>query len=228
MSAAVLTAMPKGLSAPDQKKWLVSTIKTALVAESEAQQTVSTVQAECASRSKQVGMLLLEAKKLHPKDFGAILMQVGLKLSRAYDLMRLAGGRTTDEELKKDARERKQKSRAKANLPKPDSATEPNVTESKAPASLPQPEPASPPVTESAEPVILADATDVHPAKAGGAEAIAPEFAGHPAWDKDDEYIKRVIETLSYERAHALLLWLTDHLIAIRPEHGAATQKKAA
>lgn len=42
--------MPKGLSAPDQRKWLVSTIKTALVAESEAQQIVLTVQAECASR----------------------------------------------------------------------------------------------------------------------------------------------------------------------------------
>jgi hypothetical protein len=40
------------------------------------------------SRSKQVGMLLLEAKKLHPavKDFEAFLIRVSLKLSRAYDL----------------------------------------------------------------------------------------------------------------------------------------------
>ena len=124
MTAAVLDAMPKGLSASDQKKWLLSTIKTALVAESEVQQTVSTAQAECASRSKQVGMLLLEAKKLHPKDFGSFLMEVGLKQSRAYDLMRLAGGRTTDEELRKDARERKQNSRAKK-LSTSDSVTEP-------------------------------------------------------------------------------------------------------
>ena len=59
--------------------------------------------------SRAVGLLLLEAKKLHPavKDFEAFLKRVdGLKLSRAYDLLRLAGGRTTDEELKKDARER--------------------------------------------------------------------------------------------------------------------------
>jgi hypothetical protein len=48
------------------------------------------------------------------KDFDAFLKKVhGLKLSRAYELLRLAGGRTTDEELKKENRERQQKSRAK-------------------------------------------------------------------------------------------------------------------
>jgi hypothetical protein len=65
-------------------------------------------------------MLLLEAKKLHPevKDFNAFLKKVnGLQLSRAYDMMRLAGGRTTDDELKKDARERQAKSRKKKKLP---------------------------------------------------------------------------------------------------------------
>ena len=66
------------------------------------------------SRSKAVGLLLLEAKKLHPKvkDFDAFLSRVeGLGRSRAYDLMNLARGRTTDEELKKDARDRQAKSR---------------------------------------------------------------------------------------------------------------------
>ncbi len=75
---------------------------------------------ELVSRSKSVGLLLLEAKKLHPKvkDFEAFLSRVeGLGLSRAYDLMKLAGGRTTDEELKKDARERQAKSRAKKKKP---------------------------------------------------------------------------------------------------------------
>ena len=108
--------MPQGLSAPDQRNWFVSTIKTALVAESEAQQTVSTAQTECASCSRQVGMLLLEAKRLHPKDFGDICLKVGLKQSRVYDLLRLAGGRTTDEELRKDARDRVEKHRAKKKL----------------------------------------------------------------------------------------------------------------
>jgi hypothetical protein len=73
--------------------------------------------------SRAVGLLLLEAKKLHPavKDFEAFLKRVdGLKLSRAYDLLRLAGGRTTDEELKKDARERQQKARDKKKLPEPE------------------------------------------------------------------------------------------------------------
>ena len=74
------------------------------------------------SRSKAVGLLLLEAKKLHPKvkDFEAYLSRVeGLGLSRAYDFMKLAGGRTTDEELKKDARERQAKSREKKKKEKP-------------------------------------------------------------------------------------------------------------
>jgi hypothetical protein len=80
------------------------------------------------------------------KDFEAFLKRVdGLKLSRAYDLLRLAGGRTTDEELKKDARERKQKSQDRKKLPKP---------EAKKPEAKSEPKPDSvtkPPVTESAE-----------------------------------------------------------------------------
>jgi hypothetical protein len=69
------------------------------------------------SRSQALGLLLLEAKKQHPKkkDFETYLKSVdGLSLSRAYDYLRLAGGRTTDEELREEARERKRKSRDKA------------------------------------------------------------------------------------------------------------------
>lgn len=80
-------------------------------------------QSDLVSKSKAVGLLLLEAKKLHPKvkDFEAYLKQVdGLGLSRAYDLMKLAGGRTTDEELRQDARERQKKSREKKKkIPRP-------------------------------------------------------------------------------------------------------------
>jgi hypothetical protein len=117
-----------------------------------AEQGVTAARDELLSGSKRVGVLLLEAKRLHPavKDFEAFLKKVdGLKLSRAYDMLRLAGGRTTDEELKRDARERQQKSRAKKLTP--DSVTEPMSRKPSAPASLPKkPEPTSPPVTESA------------------------------------------------------------------------------
>ena len=95
---------------------LIERLNVAVKAADEVQAQVGAANAELISRSKAVGLLLLEAKKLHPKvkDFDAFIQQVhGLQLSRAYDLLRLAGGRTTDEELKKDARERKQKSRAK-------------------------------------------------------------------------------------------------------------------
>jgi hypothetical protein len=128
---------------PRQDAELLAKINSAVAAANEAEMKATAAQAELVSRSKTVGLLLLEAKKLHPavKDFEAFLKRVqGLHLSRAYDLMRLAGGRTTDEELKKEARERKQKSRAnKKELPKPapalnksatpDSVTTPYVTE---------------------------------------------------------------------------------------------------
>jgi hypothetical protein len=131
---------------------LLREINKAVAAANEAEQAVTTAKAELVSQSKTVGLLLLEAKKLYPsvKDFEAFLKRVdGLKLSRAYDLLRLAGGRTTDAELKKDARERKQKSRAKKKLPTPVSVTEPL---SRKPAS--EPERVSviePEVTETAE-----------------------------------------------------------------------------
>jgi hypothetical protein len=131
---------------------LLSKINEAVAASNEAEMNVTTAQAELVSRSRAVGVLLLEAKKLHPavKDFEAFLKRVdGLKRSRAYDLLRLAGGRVTDEELKEDARQRKQKSRdRKKKLPLPEpkkpepiSVTDPDVTETaKAGAELPKAE----------------------------------------------------------------------------------------
>src|SRR5580704_7592379 len=71
---------------------LLTEINAAVKAANEAERTVTTAQAELVSRSKKVGLFLLEAKKLHApvKDFEAFLKRVdGLKLSRAYDLLRL-------------------------------------------------------------------------------------------------------------------------------------------
>jgi hypothetical protein len=108
---------------PADDATLLTRINAAVVAANEAERSVATAQAELVSRSKAVGLLLLEAKKLHPKvkDFEEFLKRVdGLKLSRAYDLLRLAGGRTTDEELRKDARDRQQRSREKKKtIPRP-------------------------------------------------------------------------------------------------------------
>ena len=101
---------------------LLTKLNEAVAAANAAEQIATAAQGELVSRSKAVGLLLLEAKKLHPTvaDFEAFLKKVnGLKLSRAYDFMRLAGGRTTDEELKKDARDRQAKSRAKKKPPQP-------------------------------------------------------------------------------------------------------------
>jgi hypothetical protein len=110
-------------TAPRQDAKLLAKIN-----EAEAETKVTTAQAELVSRSKTVGLLLLEAKRLHPavKDFEAFLGKVqGLKLSRAYDCMRVAGGRTTDEEIRKATRDRVEKHRASKKLPRPTPAPKP-------------------------------------------------------------------------------------------------------
>ena len=73
---------------------LLTKLQKAVAACNEAESNVETARAELVSRSKAVGLLLLEAKKQHPavEDFEAFLKKVqGLQLSRAYDLMRIAG-----------------------------------------------------------------------------------------------------------------------------------------
>jgi hypothetical protein len=128
----------------DNDEVLLGKINAAVTEHNAAERAATTAQAELVSKSKVLGQLLLEVKKRHPKmaDFEAFLKRVNsLKRSRAYDLMRLAGGRTTDEELRKDARERVRKHREKKKLPtsEPVSVTDPDVTES------------SKPITRSAE-----------------------------------------------------------------------------
>src|SRR6516225_8663076 len=112
--------MRTDLSAADQS--LLDKLNVAVTAANEAEHNAEAAKTLFVSRSRVVGELLLEAKKRHPKvaDFEAFLKRVnGLKLSRAYDLMRLAGGRTTDDQLRQETRKRVQKHRAKKKLPKP-------------------------------------------------------------------------------------------------------------
>ena len=123
---------------------LLAKINKAVAEANEAEKVVTTAQAELVSRSKVVGQLLLEAKERHPKvtEFDAFLKRVdGLKLSRAYELMALAGGRKTAEQLHQETRQRVRKHRAKKKLPKPApkpiSVTQPDVTET--PKQIPAP-----------------------------------------------------------------------------------------
>jgi hypothetical protein len=55
-----------GTPVSDQKERLLVTLKLAVAAVNDAEQSVTTAKAELVSRSTRVGMLLLEAKKLHP------------------------------------------------------------------------------------------------------------------------------------------------------------------
>jgi hypothetical protein len=129
------------LSAADQT--LLDKIKVAVTTANAAEKAAETAKAELVSRLRVVGELLLEAKKRHPRvaDFEAFLKHVdGLGLSRAYDAMRPAGGRTTDEQLRQETRDRVRKHREKKRLPQPESksisVTHPDVTETPEMAAL--------------------------------------------------------------------------------------------
>jgi hypothetical protein len=111
---------------------LLEKINAAVKAANEAEATAEAAKTELVSRSRQVGLLLLEAKKLHPKvkDFETFLKN--LQLSRAYDCMKVAGGRATDEQIRQETKERVRKHREKRKLENPrpqDSVTPPPVTE---------------------------------------------------------------------------------------------------
>jgi hypothetical protein len=131
---------------------LLAKLNEAVAARIEAEKTAETAKAaaetasaELVSRSKTVGLLLLEAKKLHPRaeDFWQFVKKVqGLGQSRAYDCMRIAGGRTTDEEIRKETRDRVKKHRASKKLQRPTPEKQ---------AAKPDPKPDSVTVTESAE-----------------------------------------------------------------------------
>jgi hypothetical protein len=131
----------------ETKNNLLEQINAAVAAMNDSERSLTTAQVEHVSRSKRVGLLLLEAKKLHPEEaFEAFLKRVqGLKRSRVFDLMRLAGGRTTDEELKKATSACVKKHRASKKLPRP-------APSLKKPEPKPEPESVtSPNVTDSAE-----------------------------------------------------------------------------
>jgi hypothetical protein len=55
------------MSKPTDPDVLLTKLNVAVKAANEAETSVTTAQAELVSRSKVVGLLLLEAKKLHPK-----------------------------------------------------------------------------------------------------------------------------------------------------------------
>jgi hypothetical protein len=153
---------------------LLTKINAAVTAHDEAQKAQIAAVQEQVSRSKALGMLLNEIHGLPQykpvKSFEALLKKAeGLpSLSWAYDCMRLAGGRTTEAKLKKEASERQQKVRDKAKAAKlakeaeaaakKDSVTEsvktqqnqtPSIPSRNLPAQLPVPKQPEPPAHET-------------------------------------------------------------------------------
>ena len=92
---------------------------------------------------KAAGLLLLDVSNKHPKDFTAFLTRscAGLGRSRAYELMQMAGGRKTVEQIRADTKKRVDRHRAK-NKQRPLQETvtdQPEVAD--APTIVPNPEP---------------------------------------------------------------------------------------
>jgi ParB-like chromosome segregation protein Spo0J len=98
--------------------------------------------------SKAAGALLVEVAEKHPKHLEPICDRIKLGRSRMHELMQIAGGRRTAEEVKANTKKRVAKHRAKAKaLPNPESESSVtrDVTDD---ASEPQPSPEP----ENAEP----------------------------------------------------------------------------
>jgi hypothetical protein len=94
---------------------------------------------------KAAGLLLLDVSNKHPKDFTAFLTRscAALGRSRAYELMQMAGGRKTVEQIRADTKKRVDRHRAKNKqrpLQKP-VTDQPEVAD--APTIAPNPEPTS-------------------------------------------------------------------------------------
>jgi hypothetical protein len=93
---------------------LLKKIDAAAVVANKTEQTLADAQADRIAKCKALGTLLLEAKKRHPavKDFEAFLKRAKhVKLSAAYEYMKLVGGRKTDEEIRKAEREQREQRR---------------------------------------------------------------------------------------------------------------------
>jgi hypothetical protein len=111
-SEELLTKINEAVAAVNEA---VAVVAKADAAFSDAAKTLNAAQTERQSRMKTVGLLLLEARKLHRKNvegWKAFLAKVNLERSRAYDFMRIAGGKMTEDELRDGAAERQRKSRA--------------------------------------------------------------------------------------------------------------------
>jgi hypothetical protein len=72
--------------------------------------------------SKAAGALLIEVQDKHPKHLKAICDRIGLGRSRVYELMQIAGGRKTAEQVKAATAKRVQRHRARKK-PEPASVT---------------------------------------------------------------------------------------------------------
>jgi hypothetical protein len=91
---------------------LLYRINSAVKEMDRAHEQAETAREAYQSRAMIVGNLLVEAKKAATVPFDKFLEGVtGLSRSRAYELISMAEGRTTEEEVKEDTRERVKKHR---------------------------------------------------------------------------------------------------------------------
>jgi hypothetical protein len=80
--------------------------------------------AQVGEHAEAAGRLLLDAKENHSDDFEAVCKAAKLHKSRVYELMQIAGGRKTSEQVKAATKNRVKKHRAKKKISK----TKPSVT----------------------------------------------------------------------------------------------------
>jgi hypothetical protein len=175
---------------------LLAKIRQAVKLRNEALAAFETSRETLTSRAKEVGVLLIEARKGKTvKEFDVYLKQVeGLSLSWAYEAIVLAGGRKTVEQSRADAAERQRDKREREKQRK----IEQEKAAAEAAKAVPQPEPEiSVTSQKSAEPEPEAEASaeperKPQPDRQGGARNGSPLSI----FEQGAEHLRTVMSSL--------------------------------
>jgi hypothetical protein len=167
---------PKASGASRQDAATDGKLKEEVIA---ATKRLDNAQSKTRDAAKELGLLLIEAKRRHPavKDFEAFLKDAGgIKLTRAYELIGVAGGRIESAKLREDNAKRNREHRAKKKA-----AERERFKALLKPGPEPEPPPQFPSRDGKPEFGRIEGIEEHDPEHVGGADQ-SPEEREHSAW----------------------------------------------
>ncbi len=166
-----------------------------------------TFKAKSLEHSMSAGKLLVDIAENHKEHLDAICKTIGLGHSRRAELMQIAGGRKTAEQVKADSRERKRRSRDKEKHNPEASVTSP-VTE------------APPAIGNNNDPEASAKARKEEYAKADAASA-SKVTQSQRALAQFKVAVNEWLPKMTYSDTQAALAAVTDKVKAMAPKAAA-------